>query len=69
MKIFLRHRQEKKVSNSFRKNKEWAYKEVKLMISTFKLPLNKKTLMRQIYFNPLAEEVAKYSLSHGITLG
>lgn len=35
--------------------------EVELTISTFKLPLNKMTLMRQIYFNPLAEEVAGYS--------
>lgn len=48
MKIFL----EQKKSNSCSKNKEWAYEKVQLTISTFKLPLNKKTQMRQIYFNP-----------------
>lgn len=39
MKIFLKQ----KKSNSCSKNKEWAYEKVQLTISTFKLPLNKKT--------------------------
>lgn len=64
--FFLRER-DRKVSNSCRKNKEWSHKEVKLTISTFKLPLNKKTLMRWIYFNPLAEDMSKNSLSQAST--
>lgn len=52
----------KKVSKSWSKNKEWEYEEVELAISTFKLPLNKRTLRKPIYFNPLVEEVAEYSL-------
>lgn len=70
MKFFFffekRERQGEKVSNSRSKNKKWAYEEGKLTISTFKL-LNKKTLMRQIYFNPLVGEVAKFGLPQGTT--
>lgn len=64
-RLFFFEREREKSHNSCSKNKEWAHKAVNLTISTFKLPLNKKALMRQIYFNPLAEEVAKSSLSHG----
>lgn len=35
---------------------------IKLTISTFLLSLNKKTLMKQIYFNPFTEKVSEYSL-------
>lgn len=56
--FLLGDRKRGKVSTSCSKNKKWAYEQVKLTISTFMLSLNKKTLMRQIYFNPSAEEVA-----------
>lgn len=44
------------------------YEEEKLTVSSFKLSLNKKTLMIHIYFNPLAERLLN-TVNHTVALG